>query len=973
MELRETLQESLGDAYIVERELGGGGMSRVFVARETALKRPVVMKVLAPELSGAVSADRFSREITTAAQLQHPHIVPLLSAGQAAGMTYFTMPLVEGQALRARLDRSGALTIRDAARILRDVAAALSYAHKRGIVHRDIKPDNVLLSDGYAMVTDFGVAKALGLSTQEGGGLTSVGVTLGTPAYMAPEQAAADASIDHRADIYSFGVLAYELLCGAAPFAGRPPASQLAAHLTEVPEAVVSRRPEVPTSLGLLVGRCLEKDPDARPQSAEDLLRELESILATTATPEGMPPASRRGWLAPSRARLLLAAAAVLVVALSVEAWRRSPSQSPLDEHVIAVFPFRVSSPDSSLAYLHHGMQDLFAITLSTEAGLRTSDVSAVIGAWRRAGGVNIQPEQQRDVAASLNAGQYVTGEIVGTPKSLVIRAVLQSTVAGERVLAAAEGSADEVSRMVDILSAQLISRRAGEAEDLLPVLEQTALPVLRTYLDGRAAYRRGAFRAAADSFRRAVALDSTFAPAAFGLAVTNSWVSEGLADLSANRARAWRLRERLPPADRLYMEAEFGSRSAGITPIAEQLAAAERLVVMTRDRPEAWYILGDLNFHYGAMLQRRDAMQQALTAFNRSLALDSSFYPASEHLQTLYHALGDSAGLRRATAFLVARDSSADRVEAARWFQEVIDAAPTSALRPSSYGLIRMHAMTDAVGIGDYAARLDSVARLPLPAGARRWLADAQRELFLNGGRPRQALDADAVVRSDTSGFDDRVLHAMFWDGDSAAAAQAAGELERRLRNWRTDSPQRVLRHATSLALWAAARGERDRMNAALVPLRYLGGLGDSVRQTASARLMIRAVETLAAERFGLPDVRKRLEALDSAALTVPAPPLWVTIANMVALRLWDRRGENARALAVARRRVSHMGTPSFHSTMLREEGRLAELTGDREGAIRAYTRYLALRYDPEPEWQAHTQDIAQRLEQLKAASAGR
>src|SRR5512146_406472 len=221
-DLRDQLQATLGGAYTLERELGGGGMSRVFVADEARFKRKVVVKVLSPELFEGISAERFEREIQLAASLQQANIVPVLSAGDAGGMPYYTMPFVDGESLRARLAR-GPLSIAESVSILRDVARALAYAHERGIVHRDIKPDNVLLSRGTAVVTDFGIAKAIVASQTHSGAptLTMTGVAIGTPAYMAPEQAAGDPDTDHRADIYSFGCLAYELLAGRPPFVAK--------------------------------------------------------------------------------------------------------------------------------------------------------------------------------------------------------------------------------------------------------------------------------------------------------------------------------------------------------------------------------------------------------------------------------------------------------------------------------------------------------------------------------------------------------------------------------------------------------------------------------------------------------------------------------------------------------------------------------------------------------------------------------
>ena len=304
MDLRDQLQSTLGNAYTIERELGGGGMSRVFVATETALGRKVVIKVLPPETAGQVSIERFKREISLAAQLQQAHIVPLFSAGEVDGLPYYTMPFVEGESLRARLTREGELPLGDALSVLKEVARALAYAHEHGIVHRDIKPDNVLLSGGSTMVTDFGIAKALSASAASGNtSLTQLGIALGSPAYMAPEQASADPNVDARADLYAFGCMAYELLSGQLPFTGRPAPALLAAHMTEAPEPITKRRPNTPPVLAALVMQCLEKRPADRPKTAHDVVRALDAVVvtpsATTSAASSMaaPARGRRSWL----------------------------------------------------------------------------------------------------------------------------------------------------------------------------------------------------------------------------------------------------------------------------------------------------------------------------------------------------------------------------------------------------------------------------------------------------------------------------------------------------------------------------------------------------------------------------------------------------------------------------------------------------------------------------------------------------
>jgi eukaryotic-like serine/threonine-protein kinase len=318
MALRDQLQDTLGAAYTITRELGGGGMSRVFVAREESLRRNVVVKVLPPDLLAGVNAERFDREIAMAAGLQHPHIVPVLTAGQMDGVPYYTMPFVDGESLRGRLTTDGALPVTECIGILRDVAKALAYAHERGIVHRDIKPDNVLLSGGSAVVTDFGIAKALSAARTEapGGTLTQIGTSLGTPAYMSPEQAAADPATDHRADIYSFGCLAYEVIAGRPPFVAKSPQKLLAAQMGETPQPIAELRADVPQSLAALVMKCLAKDADDRPQRAVEIVRILDTVTSG-AGHDAMPMilAGGRGMFKRAMLVYVLAFVVVAVVA----------------------------------------------------------------------------------------------------------------------------------------------------------------------------------------------------------------------------------------------------------------------------------------------------------------------------------------------------------------------------------------------------------------------------------------------------------------------------------------------------------------------------------------------------------------------------------------------------------------------------------------------------------------------------------
>ncbi len=315
---RDQLQSSLGSAYTLERELGGGGMSRTYLATERALARKVVVKVLAPELLAGISVDRFKREVLLAAQLQHPHVVPVLASGDADGLPWFTMPYVEGESLRVRLAR-GPLRIGEIVGILKDVARALEFAHGHNVVHRDIKPDNVLLAGSSATVTDFGIAKAISAARADGRDrtpLTVTGQVIGTPAYMAPEQAAGDPNIDHRSDIYSYGAMAYEMLAGRPPFVGTT-AKVIGARFNEVPRPISELRGDTPTALADLVMRCLDKDMMRRPQTAGDLVRVVDAV-ATSGVTDVAPGILLGGHIRLGRALALWAGATALV---ALTAW----------------------------------------------------------------------------------------------------------------------------------------------------------------------------------------------------------------------------------------------------------------------------------------------------------------------------------------------------------------------------------------------------------------------------------------------------------------------------------------------------------------------------------------------------------------------------------------------------------------------------------------------------------------------------
>ncbi len=370
-DLLEYLDEILGDAYVLERELGGGGMSRVFLAEDRALGRRVVVKVLSPELLAGVNRERFKREIQLTARLQHPHIVPILSSGEVDGIPYYMMPFVEGESLRVHLARNGALPVSEAVSILRDVARALEFAHEKGIIHRDIKPENILLVGSTAAVADFGVAKALATSRapSETSAITELGTAIGTPQYMAPEQAAADETVDQRADLYAFGCVAYEVLTGEPPFVGSP-SVMIRAHFTQVPAPIGAKRADVPEALAALIARCLEKDPNERPSSARELIPALDRAASN----------GKADHVGDTRAR-------------SSELF------------TLAVLPFTNLSPDAGNEYLADGLTDELITDLSM---LKTLRVISRQSAMRLKG----SDKDVRTIARELGTRYVLTGGV---------------------------------------------------------------------------------------------------------------------------------------------------------------------------------------------------------------------------------------------------------------------------------------------------------------------------------------------------------------------------------------------------------------------------------------------------------------------------------------------------------------------------------------------------------------------------------
>ena len=362
-DLKRDLQEAVGDVYAIERELARGGMSRVFVAVERSLGRRVVIKVLAPELLTGISAARFQREIQVTANLQHPHILPVLAVGISGDLHYYVTPFVEGESLRAKIEKEGALAVEDAVNILQDVADALAHAHERGVIHRDVKPGNVLLSGGHAILADFGIASAMQQVVTGGERLTRTGAGIGTPGYMAPEQLAGDPTVDARADVFALGVLGYEMLSGKAPFDDPALGGLALAYFTD-PRPLDELRPIVPAEVSRAISRAMSRNPVERFATAVEFSDALRPVTSSFRAQKRPSP----------RIRFAVAALAILVLVGGTAALGKDllPRLRGGDEHgvkMLAVLPFKNLGPPED-AYFADGITEELTSRLASVAGL---------------------------------------------------------------------------------------------------------------------------------------------------------------------------------------------------------------------------------------------------------------------------------------------------------------------------------------------------------------------------------------------------------------------------------------------------------------------------------------------------------------------------------------------------------------------------------------------------------------------------
>lgn len=627
------LTAALAGLYTIERELGRGGMATVYLAQDLKHRRQVAIKVLQPELASALGPERFLREIEIAARLTHPHILPLHDSGVAAGLLYYVMPHIEGESLRDRLERDRRLSI-DAVRVItREVADALSYAHAHNVVHRDIKPENVLLSGGHAVVADFGVAKALGAATDTTS-TTNSGVALGTPAYMAPEQAAADRATDYRADLYALGVIAYEMLAGHPPFAGRRTAQQvMAAHLTEAPRPVAEFRPDCPAPLAALVMRCLEKTPEMRPPQAADVVQALDAVQT-------------RGDVSPHRRvrRAIVAGSVVMlvlllaVVAAAVPSGARAAlltllrrSDAVVKAERVLVAPFDNATGDTALDVLGAMAADWIGRGLAGVPGIEVVDPRTALATHevvRRIPWPLRSRDQARAMAREVGAGTLVSGVFYREGDSLLFQARITDLVRGRLVRALAPL---KTSRIAPSHALAELERRAAGALAMASdstagtrpgsFAEPPSLEAYREVYRGVEAYFRGDTAGEYTHFEHAARVDGRYTTPLVFLAFARTYNDQyAIADTVVRRAE--RLSDRLAPAERALLD-HVEARIAGDR--GEAVRAAMRFTALMPGSQESPLLLASVAL---SMVRPNLALQAlARVDADRGLNLAAPFY----------------------------------------------------------------------------------------------------------------------------------------------------------------------------------------------------------------------------------------------------------------------------------------------------------------------------------------------------------
>ncbi len=942
-------------------------MSRVYLATESALGRSVVIKLLAPELTSELLAARFRREFQVTAVLgQHPHVLPVLSTGTQDGLLYYVTPYIEGESLRHRLRREGRLPVDDAVRLLIELGSALAFAHEKGIVHRDLKPENVLLADGHAILADFGISAVFarpdtppspGAADASDLRLTELGMAVGTPGYMSPEQAAGDAEIDGRADIYALAVIGFEMLTGAPPFTGPTPLSVMQAHLSEAPAAVTARRPDVPRAVSDAIARALQKRPADRYQKAGDFCDALGAALSGGRAATALRP-RRRG---------VVAVAAVAALAVAGYALLQRGERTTSNPNLVAVAPFEALGPD--LAIWREGLVDLLAGNLDGAGPLRTVPPSLVL---RRAP-ERIDASGARLLADRTGAGITVHGSLIASgPDSVRVTATIHELSSGRTVDVQLRDATARMDRLADSLSVAIL-RELGRTRAIgatrLASLGSSSLPALKAYLQGEQAFRRSDWDSAAVHYERAVALDSTFAPALRHLSNALSWRLTPSLELSADgyrfALRAGTLNRGLTPRESLLVAADSIFAALQLKPPSDgaggALGLVRRLTTLLEDGvrrfpddAEMWFKHGDVHYHFTRFaFPSRSSMRTARQAFERAIALDSAFAPAYIHHMELAAHHQDVAALRRSASAYLALGAHDVHARSITLVQSLLDTRGRQAVDGDSVMAtaspeVLQAAFGTVVPLMDSAetqvlmsrtlfeAARDGRAPSPMSRDARRGYALS----LLTRGHLSQALagaDSDlalplldaALLRAPNADSASRLIDRWF-DDPAKASRVAVGAVY-----WSLTGDSARLARALSMA----ASGKLPSLPAPLIPgLRAIAS-GDTAAAIAALTLS------------------------DSACAG------WCWQARLPLSRLLAARQRDREAATLLEQ--DFLAWPTLRVLWMLERGRVNERLGDRPKAIDAYLYVANAWRAADPPFLPYVAEARRGIERLRSDPA--
>jgi len=691
-DLQSRLQASLGDAYAIERELAPGGMSRLFLAREASLDRKVVIKLLPPETASDVSEARFKREVQLAALLQHPHILPVLSVGSTQdGIFYYIMPFVSGESLRQRLERPDRVPTTEAIRILREIAGALAMAHERGIVHRDIKPSNILLQEGHAVVTDFGIARAVEAS--RGGPsepLTAPGVGIGTVGYMPPEQLAGQRDLDARADVYALAVVGYEMFAGKPPFEAPTAYDLVLAHLTEPPPPLFAAAPDLPRAVAAVIEKALSKSPDDRYRTAAEFRDALDLRVSAAFEASRFADLTRFAALKRRISQhpwISSAIAACVVAAASAGVYFATRPPTLYSDYVV-VLPFNVTRADTTL---RQGLVDLLSNELNKQGWVKVVPPSRYLRKWTQRADDGTAVELGRQMEAALAV--YGSVEPIGAD-SIQVTATVLKVASGEQLglRIIQRGARNNLPALGGALRRAVLRELANWhpiAAFRATWIEEANPSALQAFLVGEQFYRHSAWDSAMAYYTRAIEADTTFALAHRHAGLVLEWRNG--TDDSISRAyllTAARFNRRLPFRDSLLITAD--SLRASLDPYDPTYTSTVRRLFATlqtaRDSfptdPEIWFAVGDVYWHFGNGPRLTVDEDTMLAAFDRSIQLDSGFTPSYIHaIELRLTRDGRDEGLRYASAYLALHpiEESANGVRALATLLREDESSPTA------------------------------------------------------------------------------------------------------------------------------------------------------------------------------------------------------------------------------------------------------------------------------------------------------